>query len=221
MDRYYSALDATGRRAPCGSLMAAISVLMAAKLEQSISPNFNRMISLMPEAHRSLVKKKSLIDLEFDIIQTLQWDLQWASPNLFVERYLKVMDLSSEPSLLYLSKQFCKFAAHKPQLTMGYKQSVIAAAALTLALNVSTSGKLSKSINCDYLSHLVNPMSEDCLGWWISEVVKQTEVNLHTVQECYRLMLTMLNDSEILKNKLQEDQAIWPTTPEVMKKRLL
>jgi len=41
--------------------LAVISVLMAAKLEQPISPSFNRMINLLPEEERKYVTKKQLI----------------------------------------------------------------------------------------------------------------------------------------------------------------
>ena len=44
--------------------LATISVLMSAKLEQPISPSFNRMINLLQPDERDSVSKKSLIDLE-------------------------------------------------------------------------------------------------------------------------------------------------------------
>jgi hypothetical protein len=44
--------------------LAVISVLMAAKLEQPISPSFNRMINLLPDEERKYVTKKHLIHLE-------------------------------------------------------------------------------------------------------------------------------------------------------------
>ena len=91
VDRYFSTLISEGRQVPNGNLIATISMLMAAKLEQSVSPSFNRMINLLPEAAREKVTKLSLIDLEFDILTTLEYELQWASPTLFAERYLQVL----------------------------------------------------------------------------------------------------------------------------------
>jgi len=41
--------------------LAVISVLMAAKLEQPISPSFNRMINLLPDEERKYVSKTQLI----------------------------------------------------------------------------------------------------------------------------------------------------------------
>ena len=48
--------------------LAVISVLMAAKLEQPISPSFNRMINLLPDEERKFVSKSQLIELEADIL---------------------------------------------------------------------------------------------------------------------------------------------------------
>ena len=44
--------------------LATISILMAAKLEQPISPSFSRMISLLTEQEQKHVTKQGLIDLE-------------------------------------------------------------------------------------------------------------------------------------------------------------
>lgn len=68
-------------------------MLMAAKLEQPISPNFNRMISILPDKFKACVNKKSLIKIEFDILTTLQYDLQWAGVNLYAERFIHLLGL--------------------------------------------------------------------------------------------------------------------------------
>jgi len=41
---------------------------MAAKLEQPISPNFTRMINLLPPQYASKPTKKGIVALEFDIV---------------------------------------------------------------------------------------------------------------------------------------------------------
>jgi hypothetical protein len=75
MDRYFRSLTSTKREAPIANIMATVSLLLAAKLEQSISPSFNRMINTLPHASRDGVTKPTLILIEFDIIMTLQFDL--------------------------------------------------------------------------------------------------------------------------------------------------
>lgn len=92
VDRY---LASRPRMVPWSVPLATVAVLMAAKLEQSISPSFSRMISLLPTAYKGKVSKQQLIDLEFEVISTLQWDVQHAAPTLFAERHLKVMGLQS------------------------------------------------------------------------------------------------------------------------------
>jgi len=49
-DRYLSCLARNGKKAPNLSALAVCTLLMAAKIEQPISPSFNRMINLLPES---------------------------------------------------------------------------------------------------------------------------------------------------------------------------
>jgi hypothetical protein len=49
---------------------------MAAKLHQPLSPSFNQMILLLDEDYRNDPKcKKSMIELEFNMIKQLQFDV--------------------------------------------------------------------------------------------------------------------------------------------------
>lgn len=72
--------------------LAVISVLMAAKLEQPISPSFNRMINLLPDEERKYVSKKQLIQLEEDIIQKLGFDFNFPGPMQSMERFLRLLN---------------------------------------------------------------------------------------------------------------------------------
>ena len=47
-DRYLYALAQNGRRAPPMPVLATVAILIAAKIEQPVSPSFNRMIRLLP-----------------------------------------------------------------------------------------------------------------------------------------------------------------------------
>jgi len=68
VDRYLLLCSQKNTPIPFGPTLAVVSILMAAKLEQPISPSFSRMITLLPEDQRDKVKKKDLIDLEFEIV---------------------------------------------------------------------------------------------------------------------------------------------------------
>jgi hypothetical protein len=54
--------------------LATICVLMSAKLEQPISPSFNRMISLLDDDEKTRITKQDLIELEADIMNRLQFE---------------------------------------------------------------------------------------------------------------------------------------------------
>ena len=45
-------------------VLATVAMLIAAKIEQPISPSFNRMIRLLPRNQQIQVEKEDLIDLE-------------------------------------------------------------------------------------------------------------------------------------------------------------
>lgn len=96
--------------------LATICMLMAAKLQQPVSPSFNKMIEQLPDKHRHQVKKQELIDLEFFIVSTLQFDVQWAGPLISLQRYLHVLGMSQEPKLLQVCTELCRFAIYKAEI---------------------------------------------------------------------------------------------------------
>jgi hypothetical protein len=60
--------------------LAISSLLLAAKLEQPISPSFSKMINLIPEEERKNLTKEILIDLEGDILIRLGFDFNYPCP---------------------------------------------------------------------------------------------------------------------------------------------
>jgi hypothetical protein len=55
-------------------------MLVAAKLEQPISPSFSRMISLLSDDEKKNVTKKQLIELEADILVVMGFDYNFPGP---------------------------------------------------------------------------------------------------------------------------------------------
>ena len=51
--------------------MAITAVLIAAKIEQPFSPNFQRMINILPFDQQLVIKKNDLVKLEHDVVKTL------------------------------------------------------------------------------------------------------------------------------------------------------
>jgi Cyclin, N-terminal domain len=104
LDRYLSRLVKTEaeKRSLDLVLLAAVCLLMAAKLNQPLSPSFYQMIRLLDEEYQEDPNcKQKMIDLEFSIVQYLQFDLQIQTPLMFIGRFLMffAIDEVSESSM--------------------------------------------------------------------------------------------------------------------------
>lgn len=91
-DRYLSILAQNNKHAPNLNLLATISLLMAAKIEEPIVPCFEIMISLLP-AQKEVFTRKHLIDLEEEIVRAFDFDFNYASPLTFLARYERLLSL--------------------------------------------------------------------------------------------------------------------------------
>jgi hypothetical protein len=90
-------------------LLATTSILMAAKLEQPISPSFLRMIGLLTEDEQRQVNKAALIDLEARIIFTLGFDFGFPGPIQTMERYLRLLGFDTNKIVCDMGYQISKF----------------------------------------------------------------------------------------------------------------
>ena len=72
--------------------LATTCMLMAAKLEQPVSPSFYKMINYLTENEKKYVSKSSLIDLEAKILVVLGFDFNFPSPIHPLDRYLRVLN---------------------------------------------------------------------------------------------------------------------------------
>ena len=79
--------------------LATIAVLMSAKLEQPISPSFTRMINLLNEQEKKAITKKSLIDLEAQILIKLGFDFNFPGPIQPMERYLRILNFDFDKTI--------------------------------------------------------------------------------------------------------------------------
>lgn len=89
--------------------LATISMLLAAKLEQPISPSFSRMISLLSDDEKKNVTKKQLIELEADILVQMGFDYNFPGPIQSMERYLRILDYDQNKTVYDMTYQICKF----------------------------------------------------------------------------------------------------------------
>ena len=88
-DRYLKQLLEASPLAPVPNLfeLGACVMLIAAKLEQPISPSFNRMLALLPTSEQKRTSKQALIKLEEKILLALNFDMQYCGPLTFLERF--------------------------------------------------------------------------------------------------------------------------------------
>ncbi len=121
--------------------MAICTTLMAAKLEQPMQPNFNRMVRLVKSKWGVDTSRDELIEIEMNIIYTLDFNLTYTGPISFLERYLRVFNLdcvqTDRESFIIdgLARSFsrCFLRSHH---YLRLKPSQIAAAAFTAAINI-------------------------------------------------------------------------------------
>lgn len=78
---------------------------MSAKLEQPMSPSFNRMISLLTDEEKRLVHKQDLINLEADILRKFGFDFNFQGPIPSLERYLRILNYDKHDVIFTMSFQ--------------------------------------------------------------------------------------------------------------------
>ena len=89
-DRYLNCKAESQEKAPCLIHLAIVCTLLACKLEQPVAPSFTRMVRLVQENWNLQIFKQDLIELEERIIKTLDFDLRFTSPIMFLERYQRI-----------------------------------------------------------------------------------------------------------------------------------
>ena len=143
-DRYLSIVLPQGKPLPNLFALGATVMLMAAKLEQPISPSFNRMLALLPSSEQARISKKDLIDLEERILLTLNFSMHAAGPIPFIERFQRLFGIDQETldhdfkQVGFTARQFVKYMQRYGQF-LQWKPSQLAAAAIVLSINLNLS----------------------------------------------------------------------------------
>lgn len=143
-DRYLVYLTVSNQHPPCLIRLAIICCLMAAKLDQPISPSFKRMARLVKKEWDVTVENKDLRDLEEHIIRVLDFSMHNISPLPFFDRYCRIFGIDNEQEdddakqVCRLGRQILRAFA-RDSSSLNFKPSQIAAAALMTALNICDS----------------------------------------------------------------------------------
>lgn len=129
--------------------LAAAALFIAAKLEEDPGPSSEDIISLVSKPDKSRVTYHTLLDLEVAILIALGFELKFAGPLAFLERYLRLLSLDqpgekpASTQIGTVSRKFCKYMQRHFEF-LEYKPAQQAAAALVLAIDISYSS-VSKS----------------------------------------------------------------------------
>ena len=143
-DKYLVNIAVKGEKAPCLISLAVVCILMAAKMEQPISPSFNRMILLLYENHKIKLKKADILNLEEKILLTLEFSCHHVSAVPFLERFLRIFGFdqgekgSDAHQISGLAYKYCIFMQRTSRY-LEFRPSQLASAALLLAINISVS----------------------------------------------------------------------------------
>ena len=72
-------------------ILAVTCLLLAAKLEEHVSPSYEKMIYIVKSLHEVSIKKIEIRDLEEQIIKRLDFGLRDIYSIQFLERYVRLM----------------------------------------------------------------------------------------------------------------------------------
>ena len=79
------------------------------------------MIDILPEVQRKQISKQDLIDLEEKILRALNFDFNYSSPLIFLERYQRLLSVDQEATdgiskqIGHSARQFCKYMQRNHQ----------------------------------------------------------------------------------------------------------
>lgn len=143
-DRYIAAVGVKNFPNDQVILLATVSVLLSAKLEQPMSPSFTRMIGLLSDEEKSHVTKEALRKLEAEIIVKFGCDFNFQGPIAPLERYLRLLNYDTETTVFKLAVAILKGTLTQ-QSFMHYQPSMMAACTLITSINLFDSHKDNKS----------------------------------------------------------------------------
>ena len=144
MDRFLINLASAGQRAPCLVTLGLVSVLIAAKLEDTKSASLRKLAGLLSEGHGITVHKRAVHALERQVLTELDFGLTYATPLTFLERYQRIFDLDitqdhkDVASIAKGSKDLCFYMLENSKF-LNYRPSQIAAVSLLLAIKMRRS----------------------------------------------------------------------------------
>lgn len=217
-DRYLASLSLKNQEVPDSVTLATICLLLAAKLEQPMSPSFQRMVNLLPEETRAAVTKQRLVAMEESIIKELNFQMHYAGPIPYLCRFQRIFNVDLEKGdtgakqVGFAARQFCRFMMRKPEF-LKFKASQQAAAAFVLALNLATSAYAQKlglaPLTPEHYNHIDYQRDpHNPLRLWSTSVAQLVSVNQSDFLPVYKILSVYVNEL-FFKGQLVQDPTLW------------
>ena len=192
------------------------------------------MVRLVASEWSTQVTKQELFDLEESIIRMLDFDLHYAGPIPFLERFQRIYNLDQTKrdreafALNYLARNFCR-SMLRSRHYLNLKPSQIAAASLILAINLSTSDLAPKvglrkmqdlNLKSLFFENVINIemdgvrqkfKSEACpLKMWNKVVRRTTEMTIARDLRPAYVQLCEIVDTQYLNGQLSSHPELFP-----------
>jgi len=98
--------------------------------------------------------------------------------------------------------------AHRSQLFLGQRTSVIAATAVVLSMNLCHSQTMVETLKLEVLKSITKVKGSGVFGLWTKEIESATRVKKEELTSLYSTLVQSL-DSDMLKGLLSKDKDIW------------
>ena len=95
--------------------LAVTCLIIAAKLTQPLKPKFELINNVLKSDYEVSMKKSVFNELECNILISLQFEINFVSPILFLERFQRIFDFDREQAdfrswkVGYMARDFCSF----------------------------------------------------------------------------------------------------------------
>lgn len=204
------------------NMLAIVSLLIAAKINESLSPSISKTIELLQtEIKDEGDLKRKIIETESRVLTTLHFDVQVTSSYVFMGRFLTVFCRHVDPKavhvLEYTAFQFLKFMTYQARF-LNFKLSHQAAAACILLVNLYSSqaaiatGLIKTAEQVTKLSEqfkkVVNFDQSDPLAIWDATMEDLFLIRAEDLRDVYDLLVRKLSEREF-RNKLASFPHLW------------
>ena len=147
--------------------MAVAALLIASKYEEIYVPDIQDFVFISDNAY----SKKEILKMEFDILKTLEFNVQIVTPYRFLERFTKFANVS--PTVKELAQYLIEVSLMEQKMLI-YQPSLIASSGLFLAMRVIYRGD----------------------GEWTEELAKATKYELSALHPCFKDMCVLFTGIE-------------------------